>query len=141
MVSSTENDCCLPNTPCCGSARMSVIDYLERGLRRKLQNALPIVGEVRRDPDGRQVQFSLRLDGRAIQCVSFKSSSCVTLIAYCEVIAEWATGLTIEAAMRLRPKQVTAALPYVPPYKRELALPATAALLSAVQEAAEGEYE
>lgn len=131
--------CCSPGTGCCGGSPNSIIDYIERGFHRRREPPCPIVGEVRRDHEGRTAQFSLRLDGSLIQSVTFRVSSCVTLMVYCEFLAEWVTGLTTEAAGRFRPAQLMAALPLVPPYKRIRAVLATAALLSAIQESNPGE--
>lgn len=138
VISPSESACCLPGDTCCTSSHLSLIDYLERGLRRRREPAYSVVGEVRRDHEGRTAQFSVQLNDTVIQSVSFKTSSCATLIAYCEVLAQWATGLTLQAAVRVRPPQLLAALPSVPAYKRYCAILATAAFLSVVQTAVQG---
>jgi hypothetical protein len=129
------NGCCAPGEPCGGGSRLSVIDYIERGLSRRRQPLLPISGEVRRDHERRIAQFSLQLEGLVVRSISFRSSACSTLIAFCEALSECATGLTLEAAGRVRPPQLVAALPAIPPYKRSCAVLAIAAFLSAVQNA------
>lgn len=98
---------------------------------------LPVAGHVRRDDEGLTAQFSLEIEDGVIRAVSFNISFCVSLIGYCELLAEWATGATLHSAVRLHPAQLVAALPEVPAYKRALALLATAAFLSALGQAVE----
>lgn len=108
-------------------------DYIERGLRRRLAPPLPIAGDSRQDDDGRFVSFSVRVEDGVITDVAFDATVCVTLIAYCEVAAEWATGLTVPAAARrIRPLDLARALPHVPPEKRDRALLASQALMATV---------
>jgi NifU-like protein involved in Fe-S cluster formation len=96
---------------------------------------LPIAGAVRRDDAGRFARFSLRVTDGTITEVAFEATTCVTLVAYCEVAAEWATGLTIgAAAQRMRVPELVAALPLVPASKRQRALLAAQAALAAVIE-------
>jgi NifU-like protein involved in Fe-S cluster formation len=83
-------------------------------------------------------QFSVQLDDGVIESVSFKASFCVTLIAYCELLAEWATGATLRRASGIRPADLAVALTCVPPDKRDCAMLAKAALSSAIQTTLEG---
>jgi NifU-like protein involved in Fe-S cluster formation len=92
------------------------------------------VGTWIRDQESRIVRFSVQIRDGVIDEVRFNASFCVSLIAYCEVLAEWATGTVSEHAARIRPADLTAALACVPPYKRHLAGLATEALSSAIQE-------
>jgi NifU-like protein involved in Fe-S cluster formation len=127
--------------PCCRSPTgPTMIDYIDRGLRRSRRGSLPIAGDARSDDAGRFARFSLRVDGGVITEVAFETSFCVTLIAYCEVLAERVTGLTIRAAAgRIRPLELTSALPLVPAEKRNLALLGSQALMAAVLQAAKEE--
>jgi NifU-like protein involved in Fe-S cluster formation len=115
---------------CCrGAARPSTMsDYIDRGLRRRRAPALPIAGAACRDAEGRVARFSVRLvDGRVAE-VAFEATACVTLVAYCEVAAEWVTGLRVDAAVgRVRVDALAAALPLVPPGRRDRARLAAAA--------------
>ena len=132
--------CSGPGSPCCGTAgRPTMSDYIDRGLRRARSATLPIVGDARHDA-GQFARFSLRMERGVITAVGFEVSVCGTLVAYCEVLAEWVTGLTIPAAARrIRPLDLTSALPLVPADKRDLALLATQALMTTVIQAAKEE--
>jgi len=124
---------------CCGSSHgVSILDYIERGLVRNRSEPLPVIGDVLRDSHGRMAQFSVQLDDGVIESVSFKASFCVTLIAYCELLAEWATGATLRRAAGIRPADLAVALTCVPPDKRDCAMLAKAALSSAIQTTLEG---
>jgi NifU-like protein involved in Fe-S cluster formation len=94
---------------------------------------LPVVGAVREDDEGRFARFSLRVDGDMIVDVRFQVSPCVTLVAYCELAADLATGQTLAgAASRVRPVDLSGALPHVPAAKRARALLASQALTAAI---------
>jgi NifU-like protein involved in Fe-S cluster formation len=94
---------------------------------------LPVVGAVREDDEGRFARFSLRIDGDVITDVRFQVSPCVTLVAYCELAAEWVTGQTLPAvARRIRAADLAAELPLVPVAKRARALLASQALIASL---------
>lgn len=125
--------------PCCGGSTRAptLSDYIERGLRRRRAEPLPIVGDVRRDGDGRFAQFSVRMSDGVIADVAFASTTCVTLVAYCEVAAEWVTGHSVSAAaQKVRLHELTRALPLVPEDKRHRALLALQAVMATVVESA-----
>jgi hypothetical protein len=124
---------------CCGGSTRppTLTDYIDRGLRRRRAAPLPIAGAVRRDDAGRFARFSLRVTDGVISDVAFEATTCVTLVAYCEVAAEWVTGLTLPAAARrLELRELLAELPLVPESKRPRALLAAHALLATVVEGA-----
>jgi hypothetical protein len=117
-----------PSSPgpavCCGGAGrpLTMTDYIDRGLRRRRVAPLPIVGPGCRDAEGRFARFSLRLADGVVADVAFEATTCITLVAYCELAAEWATGLRLEATIaRLRDDALAAALPLVPPFRRDRA--------------------
>jgi NifU-like protein involved in Fe-S cluster formation len=112
-------------------------DYIDRGLRRIRSPMLPMVGAECQDDGGRVARFSLRVEGDVIADVRFRASPCVTLVAYCEVAAEWVTGQTLPvAARRIRPGDLALELPRVPPVKRDRALLASQALIATIVEVA-----
>lgn len=119
---------------CCGGARQATMsDYIDRGLQRRRRASLPIAGAARSDEAGHFARFSLRLDHGVVTEVAFDASLCVTLIAFCEVAAERATGLAVRAAaQRVGPQALTAALPLVPASKRDRAFLAAQALAIAL---------
>jgi NifU-like protein involved in Fe-S cluster formation len=127
---------------CCGSSRkISIVDFIERGLQRSRWQPYSVVGDVVKDSEARAVQFSLRLEDNFIESVAFRVSFCVTLIAYCELIAEWATGTTLQRAANIRLEDVATAFACVPPQKRDIAQLAKAAFSSAIRKAVEGELK
>lgn len=125
---------------CCGtSARVTLSECIERGLKRNRREPLPVVGHERTNDDDLRAQFSLRIEEGVIQDVSFKVTTCVALVAYSELIAECVTGVMLgEATGRIRPAALVEALPGVPSAKHNRALLATNAWLAAVLAATEG---
>ena len=124
-------------SPCCGESTRppTLSDYIDRGLRRRGATPLPIVGDGQRDDGGRFARFSVRLTHGVISDVAFEATTCVTLVAYCELAAQLVTGLTVPAAARvIRVERLEAELPLVPAGKRERARLTAQALLAAVVE-------
>jgi len=117
---------------CSATPRVSVSDLFERGFRRLRDAPLSIEGEVHRDPAGNFVRFSLDVADGRIKSVGFRSSSCATLIAYCELIAESVPGSRCDIAGVLTSKEIIETLPGVPPYKHDRAVLAVAALRAAL---------
>ena len=118
---------------CCGVApRRNVSDLFDRGRRRARQSPLPIQGDEHRDPNGLAARFSLAVEGDKLSKVGFKATTCITLIAYCELIAELTGGESIPQAARLSVADLIAQLPDVPALKRDRALLAIAAFRDAL---------
>jgi NifU-like protein involved in Fe-S cluster formation len=113
-------------------------DYIDAGLRRRRRPSLPLAGQTRTDEEGRFARFTLALESDAtgeevIADVTFESSSCVTLVAYCELLCGRIEGLTVAAAIRsLLPHALADQLPLVPAAKRPRALLAAQALAAAL---------
>jgi NifU-like protein involved in Fe-S cluster formation len=118
---------------CCRSpGRVSISECIDRGLCRNRQEPLSIVGCIQHNSRGLAAQFSLDIHSQVIHLVRFKATGCVTLIAYCELLAEWVTGSTLREAISVSPAHLAAALDGVPAYKRDLALLATTAFHAAI---------
>ena len=118
--------------PCCAAPRMTVSELLERGLRRS-RTALP--GDEApdcTDAEGNAARFSVALMGDRIGAIGFRATSCATLIAYCEWLAETVPGQRIALAAALTPHDLIDAVPGVPPLKRERAVLAIAAFRAAL---------
>ncbi|MDB5410827.1 MAG: NifU-like terminal protein [Rhodospirillales bacterium] len=116
---------------CCGTTpRRSVSDYLDRGLRRNRAGLRAVRGVVCRDRNDLSAHFSGDLVADTIRSIGFKVSPCATLLAYCEMLAELATGRSPTAAWNLTAADLAASLPEVPPPKRDRAILAVAALHS-----------
>src|SRR4051812_47351480 len=97
---------------CCSvQPRLTVSELFERGYRRNRAAPLPIEGMRCTDDDGTFARFSLDvLDGR-IASVGFRASTCATLIAYCEYIAEVVPGIRLEITRELTAAQLVASVP------------------------------
>jgi NifU-like protein involved in Fe-S cluster formation len=123
----------LESSCCAGPARLTLSDYIERGLRRRRRPPLGVVGAWCEDASGRAVRFSLCVEYDVIVDVTFEASSCVTLIAYCEVAAELIRDSRIgESTRRVRLDDLVSALPSVPVARCDAALLAVQALLLAL---------
>jgi hypothetical protein len=125
---------------CCGAtARRSVSEYLDRGLRRNRAGLHDLRGAEHSDRNGLSASFSAEASGGAIRTVGFKVSSCATLLAYSEMLAELASGKSLAAAQEITAAHLVAALPEVPPLKRDRALLAVGAFGSLLQRVTTGE--
>jgi NifU-like protein involved in Fe-S cluster formation len=120
--------------PCCAAPRMTVSELLERGLRRNRAAPLAIQGDDCADAEGNRARFSLDVVDGTIGAIGFRVTSCATLIAYGELIAEATPGLRLELAAGLSARDLIEALPGVPRLKRDRAVLAVAAFRSALSE-------
>lgn len=125
-----ERGCC-----CTPRRRRSVNDYFDLGRQRIRAPVLAVEGAERRLDDAIFARFSLRLEDERIAAVSFRASLCITLVAYCELLAELAEGRTLAEAVRLSATELVAEMPGVPVIKQDRATLATCALFAAVQKA------
>jgi hypothetical protein len=120
---------------CCGvSPRRTVSDLFDRGLRRSRKAPLAHRGAPCRDANGLTARFSVASDGngKVVAEVGFQASACVTLIAYCELVAEMAAGRDFDCAATLAPADLVSAVSGVPPLKQDRALLAIAAFREAL---------
>jgi NifU-like protein involved in Fe-S cluster formation len=123
---------------CCNvTPRLTVSELFERGFRRNRAAPLPIEGAAMRDADGNTARFSLTIaEGRIVEA-NFRVSSCATLIAYCELIAELVPGSQPDIARALTATELVDRLTGVPTLKRARALLAVAAFRAALAEISE----
>jgi hypothetical protein len=118
---------------CCSvTPRRTVSELFERGFRRNRAAPLPIEGAALTDADGNTARFSLDVTGGKIVRAAFRASSCATLIAYCECIAEAVPGFRLDIAQGLTPANLVEGLPGVPALKRGRAVLAVAAFRAAL---------
>ncbi len=123
---------------CCNvTPRLTVSELFERGFRRNRAAPLPIEGAAMCDADGNTARFSLAIaEGRIVEA-NFRVSSCATLIAYCELIAELVPGSQPDIAQALTATELVDRLTGVPTLKRARALLAVAAFRAALAEISE----
>src|SRR6186997_1315915 len=113
---------------CCGVApRRNVSDLFDRGRHRSRQPPLAVEGDEHRDPNGLSARFSLATEDGRLARIGFRATTCITLVAYCELIAELMSGADIPRAARLSPAELMSELPDVPALKRDRAPLAIAA--------------
>jgi NifU-like protein involved in Fe-S cluster formation len=118
---------------CCSvTPRHTVSELFERGFRRNRAAPLPIEGAQLSDAEGNAARFSVDIADGKIAGVGFRATSCATLIAYCEFIAESVPGFRLEIARELTASNLAEALPGVPAPKRERAMLAIAAFRAAL---------
>lgn len=109
----------------------SVLDYHERGRQTRRTPPLPLQGPAV-EHDGLQATFSLQLDDRdRVTAARFQSTSCTTLVAYCQLAADLAHGRSTRELARLDPRSLIEYLRGVPAMRRDRAAIATAALRAA----------
>src|SRR5262245_19787838 len=121
---------------CCSvTPRLTVSDLFERSFRRNRTAPLPIEVAPFADADGNTARFSVDVTGDTIAGVSFRASSCATLIAYCEFLAEVTPGFRLDIASAFTAASLVEALPGVPALKRARAVLAVAAFRAALAQA------
>lgn len=121
---------------CCSTTpRFTVAELFERGYRRNRETPLSVEGEAVVGAESNSARFSIEVaEGKLIDA-RFRASSCTTLIAYCEAIAELLPGFSLEIAGALTPKELVDTLPGVPPLKQDRAVLAIAAFRAALHAA------
>ncbi len=136
MTAPCREACCTPSLPSPASGggigRGTVSELFERGCRRSREAPLSVEGETCAGADDNTVSFSLDVASGKIAALRFRATCCATLIAYCEYIAEIASGFRIEIARELSAQNLIEALPGVPALKRDRAVLAIAGFRSAL---------
>jgi NifU-like protein involved in Fe-S cluster formation len=126
MTSTCRESCCSA-TP-----RLTVSELFERGFRRSRLPPFGITGETCSDAEGYSARFNLEMDKGRVARVGFRASSCATLIAYSELIAEVITGARPDIAAAMTADDLITMLPSVHPLKQARAVLACAALRAAL---------
>lgn len=129
MTDSRRLICCRDRT------KRMVSEYFDQALRRSRDQLLPIHGELVKGNSRLIAQFYLDVHGNHVKTASYKCTTCVALVVYCERLAEMAVGLSLEETMTIDPPDLTEAFPEVPAYKHDRADFALQALRSAVSAA------
>lgn len=125
--------------PCSGvSERRTLSDYFERGLIRKSTPPLEIRGDNVLGNLGLTVRFSLEITDGRIRRASFQSSTCVTLVALCELLSDAVEGRTLVEAIRISPEELISQLQEVPAHKIDRAVLGVRALQLAIKYAVLG---
>ena len=101
-------------------------------MRRNREAPLSIEGKDFSDAEGNAVRFSVNVADGKLQAITFRATSCATLIAYAEYIAETVPGQRVELAGALTPRDLIDGLPGVPPLKRVRAILAVTAFRAAL---------
>ena len=118
---------------CCSVApRLTAGELFERGHRRNRAVPPSIEGSLCADAEGNEARFGLELADGKIAAAGFRVTTCATLVAYCELIAEIVPGFGLDIAEGLTPRNLVEALPGVPALKRERAVLAIAAFRAAL---------
>ncbi len=128
---------------CCGNKpRRTVSDLFDRGYKRNRLPPFAIEGAALHGENDLSARFSLGLKNGMIESVRFHASTCITLIAYCELLTELAAGKYLRDAVRISEEELAAVLSDVPAMKRDrapLALNAFRAALAAASRFETGE--
>ena len=100
--------------------RRDVYHYFQQAYRRQLQ---PLLSPLRLiSEDGLQAAFAIRLcDAGRIERVEYRCTTCMTLVALCEHVAEQLLGATLEEARALDAGQLLKQHPEIPPSRRSRA--------------------
>jgi hypothetical protein len=118
---------------CCGNApRRTVSDLFDRGYKRNRLAPFSVQGAILRDANELSAAFSLTVERDTIKAVRFQVSTCITLIAYSELLAELAAEEKLRHAARISETDLVIALPDVPALKRDRAILAINAFRAAL---------
>ncbi|PWG64318.1 iron-sulfur cluster assembly scaffold protein [Spiribacter halobius] len=124
---------------CCGGDERSSFQAqacVERGLRTRRELPLPMAGAWLTNAEGLRARFSLGLDEQGrIAAVRFQCSPCVTLIAYCQALAELEAGHPLSVSPTCDTEDLVARVAGVPPFRQDRAALATAAWRAALLQA------
>ena len=121
---------------CCSAMpRQTVSELFERGYRRNYAPTLSICGAACTDAEGNRAEFSLELSAGRLAAIGFRATTCATLIAYSELIAETVPGFSIGIAREFSAADLMDALEGVPELKRARAALAIAAFRAALDAA------
>ena len=108
-----------------------VYHYFQQACRRKLQSQLEPKRFVQ-DGDA-TAGFAVRIGPRGcIDDVEYRCTTCMTLIALCEHVAEEVRGVTPDRARNLTAAGILDCHPEIPSSRRSRALLATAAIQAAL---------
>ena len=119
---------------------MSTYDYFHRAFRR-LQSRAGTAGTLIQGADGNCAIFWLDAPQGIINSAHYRCTTCVTLLAFCEHLAELAVGMPVEQALQHNPDQLIALHPDVPQYRADRATLASEAFRSAVHQITQGESD
>lgn len=116
--------------------RWRVQDCVERGLRTRRAELLPYLGAWLENAGGLRARFSLEVAAGHVARVHFECTPCVTLVAYCQALAEYETGRALAATPALDAEALAGRLEGVPPARQDRAALAVAAWRTAILQAA-----
>jgi hypothetical protein len=94
-----------------------VHQLVQRAMRRP-RDPLPDPGPLVTDDDRACVRFALEWSNHFVAGVRYRSSTCATLLAYCELACELISGKSREDLASLRALDLQALLPEVPAARR-----------------------
>jgi NifU-like protein involved in Fe-S cluster formation len=113
--------------------RRDVYHYFQQACRRRLQ-AVPSPLRPVTQGDA-EAAFVLNVVGPGrIQSVEYRCTTCMTLVALCEHVAECLQGATVEEAKALTAEYILELHPEVPPNRHARAHLAIAAARAAMEE-------
>lgn len=116
----------------------TVYDYFQRACRRDSDRFCGISGEQCFDSDGNSAEFRLDARDGRIRSAQYRCTTCVTLVALCEHLAEVLTGSALDEASSWTPERLLALHPEIPAMRRDRATLAVMAVQSALQKCMEG---
>ena len=119
----------------------TVYDYFHRACRRDPEQLRGITGDKCVDSEGNSALFSLQPEtsGRIV-AAQYRCTTCFTLVALCERLAEELTGATVTDASQWTVERLLSLHPEVPPVRHDRAMLAITAVQSAVRKSTEGAH-
>jgi nitrogen fixation protein NifU and related proteins len=111
-----------------------VLEYLENPRNAGEMVDATVRGEATNPVCGDLLHLYLKVSGRIITKASFKVEGCPPSIAAGSVLTEMISGLSLEEAGKLRPRDITQALETLPRNKEHCSALAIDALRSALAE-------
>lgn len=118
----------------------TVYEYFQRACTRRPEQFRGIAGEKCTDTDGNSAVFALEpASSDRIQTARYRCTTCVTLVALCERLADELTGSSLADASSWSAERLLALHPEVPAVRHDRAILAVKAVQSAVRKYTEGD--
>jgi hypothetical protein len=118
----------------------TVYDYFRRACRRDPEQLSGIAGEKCIDSEGNSAVFSLEPSSSGvIESAQYRCTTCFTLVALCERLADELTGSSVADAASWTAERLLSLHPEIPAMRHDRAMLAVTAVQSAVRKYTEGD--
>ena len=112
---------------------LNVYHYFQRACQRDLRRLLGLPGNKITDDDGNSVIVWLRCEHGIVVSAQYKCTTCFTLVALCEHMADLLPGMSLETAGTFPAEQLLSLHPEIPGIRSDRARLVIGAVRSALE--------